>query len=56
MITDVKLAARWMASSSRTLAKEHVPDLEVIVTSGKPLRQRSRKAPSSVEAMGALST
>src|SRR5882724_9684865 len=39
MITDVKLAGQMDGVELAHIAKEHVPDLEVIVTSGKPLRQ-----------------
>jgi CheY-like chemotaxis protein len=39
MITDVKLAGQMDGIELAHIAKEHVPDLEVIVTSGKPLRQ-----------------
>ena len=39
MMTDVQLAGHMNGVELAYVAKQRVPDLEVIVTSGKPLRQ-----------------
>ena len=40
MMTDVELAGNMTGVELAHAAKKHKPDLDVIVTSGKPLRQR----------------
>ncbi|MCA6122483.1 response regulator [Bradyrhizobium sp. WSM 1704] len=40
MMTDVELAGRMTGVELAHAAKKYNPDLDVIVTSGKPLRQR----------------
>ncbi|QPF86068.1 response regulator [Bradyrhizobium genosp. L] len=40
MMTDVELAGHMTGVELAHAAKQYKPDLEVIVTSGKPLRQR----------------
>src|SRR6185437_16021368 len=40
MMTDVQLAGDMNGVELAHVAKQRVPDIEVIVTSGKPLRQR----------------
>lgn len=40
MMTDVELAGRMTGVELAHAAKKYKPDLDVIVTSGKPLRQR----------------
>ncbi|MBR1203049.1 MULTISPECIES: response regulator [unclassified Bradyrhizobium] len=40
MLTDVELAGNMTGVELAYVAKKYSPDLDVIVTSGKPLRQR----------------
>ncbi|MGN1286762.1 MAG: response regulator [Bradyrhizobium sp.] len=40
MLTDVELAGNMTGVELAHVAKKYKPDLDVIVTSGKPLRQR----------------
>ncbi|WP_076866502.1 response regulator [Bradyrhizobium mercantei] len=40
MLTDVELAGNMTGVELAYVAKKYKPDLDVIVTSGKPLRQR----------------
>lgn len=40
MMTDVELAGNMTGVELAHAAKKHKPDLDVVVTSGKPLRQR----------------
>ncbi|MGY4476677.1 response regulator [Bradyrhizobium sp. USDA 3364] len=40
MLTDVELAGNMTGVELAHVAKEYKPDLDVVVTSGRPLRQR----------------